>query len=235
MKKIIKKILMIGMVCSLLTACGSSKKDITTKTEEGSADVSGKVTEEKESEKLLIVEKGYSLVDGSVNWGVVVKNPNKDKVSEYAEIIVTAKDENGKVIATDNQTLNCVFQNTTTSWAGRFDVEGKAPKEVIFDVSTGEYSDVDLIDEVNSDDIVVSNPDCKKKDDGFRFTGEVKNIARKNASGVEITILLKNNKKIVGGTTTYLSELNAKQKRPFEEIAFDLPSFDEYIMSAQIW
>lgn len=110
MKKVLCALMCLGLLCG----CGSddSSKE-TTKTSE-------------EKKELVFVDSGFSQDDKLefLHYGVLVKNPTKQLV-QYPVYSITLYDKDGKIIASEEQTLTGISAGDTVAHGFLVDSKGK--------------------------------------------------------------------------------------------------------------
>lgn len=222
MKKLLLSLLCLGL-CFGIVGCGSD--------EDTSKDDSNSKTVTEEKKELEIVESGYSQTKDNdfVNYGIKIKNPTSSNV-EFPVYTVTLYDKDGKVISTDEQTLNFISAQDTIFYGFVIDSKGKKVDKVDFKVNS---IDDKLTDEqfAKTSDFKISNTN----ESDSTFTGEVTNNSSADCSQIAITLILKNKGKIVYGDTTFVDEVKSKDKKAFEFSCGELPKYDSYEFCAQVW
>lgn len=221
------------MIVFSLTACKKSSN-------EESTSVSKKSAADPSKEKVELVESGYhiskSYSDKYLYYAATLKNPNTKYTLEFPKIIVTAKNKDGSILAYDEQVLNYIVPGDKVSFASILDCKGKTPDQVEIRAESGNY-----IPRANKDTVptntfkVLSITETKGDLNEYSYIGEIENSGEQDVSSVLITILLKKNGKLVGGTTTFLDNLDAGSKKVFEISEYDLPEHDEYVVSGSSW
>ena len=244
MKKKIIAIMLASMLAVFATACresgDNSFADDTQKTT-GNAVSSDAKEETPDTTDIVLVESGYSINDNGmgnvyVYYGATINNPNTDKAASFPTITVTAKGEDGSIIATEDQTLFYIAPEDTVSFGSLIDCNGKVPTTVEITPSCNDFVPGDSDGVIKSSDFVISNTSEISGEYGdTSYTGEIENIGDNEADMVAVTVILKNNGQIVYGDTTYVDGLTAGLKKPFEISEYDVPEHTEYIISAQSW
>lgn len=239
MRKITKKKLLAVVLTGTLTvsiaACGNSSasKDNS---------ISKKSTTETTTSKkeVKLIESGYNISksdsDRYLYYAATLENPNKDYALEFPKIIVTAKNKDGSILASDEQVLNFIAPGDKVSFASMTDCKGKTPYKVEITTDSGDYISSDSEQIMPTKTFKISNISESKGDFGeYSYTGEVENKGNRDISQVAVTILLKKKGKIVSGTTTFIDDLNAGSKKAFDTSEYNLPNHDEYVVSASSW
>ena len=229
MKKFIVLLLSLTMLLAF-TACGGSGGE----SESSDAGESGTVEEEKAVD-VEITESGYSVGDdGYLTYGVVFHNPSEKDAYEFHKVIITAYDENGDVLATEEQVMNKIQPGETQAFSSIVDCNGQTPDKVEFTPESGdriEPSD----DAIKSSDLEISGTNERVDEWDTAITGKVKNNSASDTDSVGVIVLFKNEGKIVGGNLTYIDNLNAGQEKAFEISGYDVPEHDAYEVSAINW
>ena len=222
-----KKLLAIALTATMLfsfAACGGGTQE----------------SKKDEKKELELVDSGYGIVnidsDVYMYWGATVKNPNKDYALEYPTINITAKDSDGKVITTEEQTLFTIAPEDTVSYGFQLDCNGKKPDKVEFKTDSGDFIEFNEETMVRSSNLKVSNTDKTTGDFGeVTFTGEIENSSENDLDQVAVTVIAKKGKKIVFGSTTFVDNLGSKDKKAFELTEYDIPEHDSFEVYAQSW
>lgn len=216
-----------------LTACKkSSNKESTS--------VSKKSITAPAKEKVKLVESGYhvskSYSDKYLYYAATLENPNTKYTLEFPKIIVTAKNKDGSILTYDEQVLNYVAPGDKVSFASILDCKGKMPDQVEIRAESGNYISHNDKEVIPTNTFkVLSITETKDDLNEYSYVGEIQNTGEQDISSVLVTILLKKNGKLVGGTTTFLDHLDAGSKKVFEISEYDLPEHDEYIVSGSSW
>ena len=243
MKKKLLTIMLATTMTLSFTACGSSSSDAT-KTETKAEDT--KSSESKESKKvenqdITITESGYSISDDGMGdiyayFGFTVNNPNSDTASQFPVVTITAKGEDGSIIATYDQTLYFIAPNDSVSFGSVLDCNGKVPATVEFSASSGTFVAGTTSGVVPTSSFTISNTNEIVEEYGSTsYTGEVANNSDSDFDNVAVTVLLKNNGEIVYGNTTYVSGVTAGSTKPFELSEYNVPEHTEYVITSQSW
>lgn len=229
-----KKMLLITMVMvfalACLTACGGG-----TESDNSDAGESGTAKEEKVVD-VKLVESGYTMTDDSyMKYGFEIENPSEDTAYEFPKVIITAYDENGDVLTTEEQTMNKIQPGEKQAFGSVIDCNGQNPDKVEFVVESGEkISPAD--DAIKSSDLEISGTNERTDEFGdTSITGKVKNNSQSDTDSVGVTVLFKKEGKIVLGTTTYVDNLSAGQEKAFDISEYDVPEHDEYVVTALDW
>lgn len=189
-------------------------------------------SQEAERKDLEVVESGYSQSSDKeyAYYGVGIKNSNEDVSVEYPTYNVTLYDKDGKVISTEEQTLDHISANDTVYFGFVLDSKGKAINKMEVKINTDEENYVES-EYLKTDVFKISNTDKNSES----ITGEIENTSDKDCDQVAITLILKKDGKIVYGDTTYVDNLKSKNKQAFEFDGYDLPKYDKYEIHAQSW
>lgn len=244
MKKKILVLMMVGTMALSFVACSGSddaSKD-NADTSQGGNSVSSNVEEDSsEPDDIVLVESGYSVKDNGmgnvyVYYGATLNNPNKNEAASFPTITITAKGEDGSIIATQDQTLFYLAPEDTVSFGSLVDCNGKVPASVEITPSCKDFVPGDSDGVIKSSDFIISNTtEISGEYGNTSYTGEIENVGNNDADMVAVTVILKNNGQIVYGTTTFVDGVTSGMKKPFEISAYEVPEHTEYIISAQSW
>lgn len=228
-------VLAFSAILSLgLVACGGSAKE--SADSEPQEPVGGEKVAAEPAD-LVLKESGYTISeDGYVYYGVVIENPNEEYKVEFPEIQITGKDEEGKIVFSDIQTLNSLLAKGTCAYASQAG-NGTAPATVEFALSVASRN-WEKDSTQNNEMYTISNVNEVVGDYNLDFTGEVTaNVEPQNEfSSVAISVLLRNDEgQIVGGMTTFVDDLANGQTKPFDLWMYcDVP-YSSYEVYAQPW
>lgn len=187
-------------------------------------------------QKLRVVEGGYSINGSYVNYGVILENPNSNAIFEYPTITVTAYDQNGDVLATDEVTLNNVLPNEKYAYGGELYCHGETPSSLKLhgdaDAPTKSFTAY-----IQPNEFRISGTNTRTEEDGRKIiTGTITNTSNMNTDSVEVTALFRKDGKIKFGCTTYVNNLDAGEAKGFEFYAMDgegkTPDYDSYEITA---
>ena len=246
MKKIISLIFVVLISCFVFSSCGfldlvlSNSKDNqkdSSKNNGTSTSVASKEKSNVAQKEVKIKDSGYSLSkDGDyVYYAFVAKNEDKQTYYEFYEVTITAYDENGGVLGTDEQTMGTIAPGETQAFGSSFDISGGKVKKVEFDMDSGE-SKTNANSYINSSNFKISQlRDMKDDFDETKFTGKVKNNADSDCESIAITVILKNKGKTVYGDTTYVDNVKSSKEKAFQMTAYDVPEYDSFEVYALDW
>ena len=192
---------------------------------------------EKNNSLVSIEEVGYTIRINEmerpfVYYGIIIKNNNKVKTVTEPTIVLSLKDDNGKVYMEQEQTLQYIAPDDTVIYSGIVDCGDNVPADIKFSCKFSEDGKGEEINVVKSSDLKIIDAKEELTNNTTIFTGEIQNLSQQDMSMVEITVLIKNKGKIVMGTNTYVMELNHGESLNFELQERDLPEHDEVIFSA---
>lgn len=231
MKKYLVIMLVIVMALSL-GACGGGGSD-------GDSDDSAL----KKNLPHEIVESGYTVEKNSnewdVNYGIIIKNPNKDKKLAYPEFRITARDKDGEVLSTDDQSLGEIAPKTTVAYAGIGLSLSEKPDSVEFEIIEPDEYSYENIDPDAPKYVTLTTDGVKVKKDeyfGSLVTGEVVNDNDETYDTVDVVIIFRDKDgKIVCGDTSTADNVKAKSKTPFEIDVYSESATDKYEIYAYPW
>lgn len=239
-KKIVALLLATSMTLSL-SACGGSDSSSSDSKKSSAKTAEAKKSKKVENQDVVLTESGYSIKDDGMGnvyayYGFTLQNPNTESASQFPVVTVTAKGEDGSIIATYDQTLYFIAPTDSVSFGSVLDCNGKVPATVELSASSGTFVSGKTSGVVSTSSFEVSNTNEIPQEYGeTSYTGEVTNKSASDFDNVAITILLKNNGQIVYGDTTYVSDLTAGATKPFELSEYDVPEHTEYVITAQSW
>ena len=239
-----KKVL-IAILCALLATSmvGCAARINTIGNSTNSTDVQ---TEEKKPETpkppkadpsdLEIIESGWSVTeDGYVQYGIGIKNPNKDYEARLFTITVSGKDENGKILFSEYSVIGSVFPNGEYYFGTQVG-NGLAPTSLDFIISVSENNWVESSDQSTSR-FVISNTNEIPGDYGLvSFTGEISTTDKSATGGVFLSLVFRNKEgKIIGGSNGFTDIATTNTKYPFEVRTFSPVEHDKYDIFAYVY
>lgn len=186
----------------------------------GCASGGSKSANESKPQDLKIIESGYALDQyGAYNYAVVVENPNKTWAAENIDFSVIAKDENGEVIDTKNDTIVLMFADGKTATSGSF-YPAKTPASIEFAVSvpSSKWTQEETTMDEFYENLKVEGLNATKNAYGATtFAGEIVNNTEGAFSLTRINIVLRNAEgSIVGGYFTYAnSDVTSNSRQAF--------------------
>ena len=197
---------------------------------------------ENTSQKLNLTDSGwlsYKSGDWShIKYAVQIENPNTEYAIEFPEIIITAKDSEGKILSTDERTLNSIAAGDTIYYGDEISYEGEEPATVEISVSNNDRNieDQDDTKYVRQSDFVISNTSENIGSYDVKYTGEITNSSNVDLDTVAVIIIYKQGDSIVGGDIEYVDDLMAGSTKAFELSADpDEFSYDSYEFYAVQW
>ena len=252
MKRIMSAIFAAALLLTVLCACGNTTTAVQEDVEEDSAtnviSTNKKDTEKEEEDQgeLEIVESGYTVMapnsigDIYLTYAVTIKNNNKKMAVEFPSITVTGRSESGSILFSEEQTLGTILPGDTVSWANDvIDCKGETPASVDIKAEGGDFVKPaqSINNTVPSSDFTIENLSEVPGDFDYAVTGEITNNSDTDYDSVAVTVILKNQGKVVGGFTGYADNLSAGKQSAFDISSFmsDLPAHDSIEVVAQGW
>lgn len=191
-----------------------------------------------QNQKPLLIDSGWGISrsneDVYVSYGVVIKNPN-DVYMEYPTLNITATDASGRIIAVEEQVFITIAPKDTIQWAFDFDCHGITPSNVSFSVSCSKFTNA--VNTIATDKLVIMNTSEREEPEILEtyFTGELQNNSPKHLDTVALSIIYRNNGKIVGGTTEFIDDVYPYARRTFQTSDFNAPEHNSVEYFAQSW
>ena len=252
MKRIMSAFFAAALLLTVLCACGNTTTTVKEDVEEDSASnvisTNKKDTEKEEEDQgeLEIVESGYTVMapnsigDIYLTYAVTIKNNNKKMAVDFPVISVTGRSESGSILFSEEQTLGTILPGDTVSWANDvIDCKGETPASVDIKVEGGDFVKPaqSINNTVPSSDFAIENLSEVPGDFDYAVTGEITNNSDTDYDSVAVTVILKNQGKVVGGFTGYADNLSAGKQSAFDISSFmsDLPAHDSIEVVAQGW
>ena len=204
---------------TILLMATSCQKSVPTNSTTRSTSTTTNVTT-KDALPFRVVESVYPVSDtfGNVyvKWAAVIENPNVELYGIFPTISVTARDEAGAVISTQDSVLfelppglkmAVTGQLSSTAVPTTFEIK---PAKVEWKPTKTRADDYKLFG-VEKASMSASGKNL------FQVTGDITNPYDKDIESIAVVVLLRDaTGKLVGGDTGYVTGLSANGSRPFE-------------------
>lgn len=199
-------------------------------------------TNSNEPQKLNLLDSGWTSYKSGdwahVKYAVQIENPNTEYAIEFPEIIITARDAEGKILSTDERTLNSIAADDTIYYGDEIFYEGGEPASVEISVSNKDRNleKQDDAKYVKQSDFVISNTSENIGSYDVKYTGEITNNSNADFDSVAVVIIYKQGDSIIGGDIEYVDDLMAGSTKAFE-LSADSDEFrhDSYEFFAIQW
>jgi hypothetical protein len=212
-----KKLFLI--ITILISFAGCQQKP--TEEQNVSSSTSNNVSPTNEPQPFKIVESTYKVESGFgsnfLKWAMILENPNLTSYGLFPAITITARDENGNIVGTEDQVLSEFPPGIKVAFASQLSLT-KVPKTVDFTVSKVEWKNTatkpsDYIPfQVNKINFSLSGKNTAT------VSGDITNPYGKNIDQIAVTSLLRDDSgKLIGGSTTYVDALPANGSRPYSD------------------
>lgn len=174
-----------------------------------------------------------------VEFCTMIHNPNETLVAEFPKALVTVKNGDGSILATEEQTGSVIMPGDTITLCGMFsmpvsDVTDDA--QIAFNVDWSDFSNTSsFYKSAKTSDFAFSNVSERNSDQNY-ITGEITNNFSEDVDTVNLSIVLRKGGEIVYMENTFLDGLKAGQTKAFEFQRYhDWPEHDEIECSAMVW
>jgi len=191
---------------------------------------------------LELVESGWSMVSGYVEYGVVIRNPNADFAGDFVSINILIEGKGGKILGGDTQVLGMIYPGGTLAWGVQADANGKKPAKVTFSLSVSDENwypaDSAVVVDSAYEPFKVSRIRVSKDSSGVPVvTGSLENPNSKSFGSIAVSALFKDAAgKIIAGYTAFVDNVPAGGKKAFEVNAFaKMPGYKSVDVYAQSW
>ena len=165
--------------------------------------------------QIELVEYGCTMMSsGYVYYGVVLHNPNEDIAIQFPSFRVTARDADGILLGTEDQTLSIIYPGETVAhgFLGFKVDEEPATYEVQMlpfpdygVLKKGQYTPTEKLEVIN-----YAMRDSK-------IVGEINNPNNRSFDTVAVTVIYRDSEgNIVFGDSTFVSDVAANSTTPFE-------------------
>lgn len=176
---------------------------------------------EIEYKDLEIKESGWSVRSGYLYYGIVIHNPNENYAIEHPTYRITARDESGNLLGTENQGLSIIYPGKDFVHGGLGFEVSKNPSEVTFEIMPPDdydISDTSTMEHPQYDDLVAQNVSF----DGDTLLCEIFNPNDYDVDTSTVTVIFRDESgKIVGGDYSFSGTIPANESIPFSEKIYD--------------
>lgn len=185
---------------------------------------------------LEIKEYGYGIVnDKWLYYGFIAYNPNKDVAHYYPTFRITARDEDGIIIGTKDQTCTIVYpQQYIAHGFQAFEIT-EIPSSFSIEALKPDFYNIKKVGTLeNPDYLPLEVVNYVKRDD--KIVGEISNPNSYDIGMAALTTIYRDaNGAICGGNSTFVSNVNANSKAPFEIRVSKEFSACSYELYAGLW
>lgn len=220
---------------------GSTAGSTSVDTESTAAAVS--VEPAAEQQELTIEDSGWYLSAGGdssyLHFCAMIHNPNTDLIAEFPKVDVTVRDSDGSILATEEQVGSIIMPGDTITLCGMMSLpvaELSDDAEVSFEAGCSDFSaSSSFYQSVYTTDFEITNISERTGDDTY-ITGEIVNNYAEDVEEVNLSLVLRQDGKIVYMDNTFVDDLAAGESTPFEfQYTNTLPEHDTAELSAMVW
>lgn len=184
---------------------------------------------------LEVKEFGYSMNGEYLYYSVKIYNPNNDKAVEFPKFRVTARNEAGEVLATQEQTLSIIYPLQEFVFASQaFDTDEIPTKVDIEIIEPDDYNIKKVSSLDNPEYIPLKAVSTALRSDSV--TGEIQNDNDYDLDMAVVTVVFRDEVgNMIGGTSTYIDPLKANSSTPFDMYLYIGFASENYEVYANIW
>lgn len=192
-----------------------------------------------EKNVVSITDSGWCYEDGYVYYSVKIKNSSENKTYNLPTFRITAYDEKGDVLGSEEQTLSEVKAGETIGFASLGCETSMKPEKVEFELI--EKADYWIADEAGEYPglIQMTAKDLKSYKDDMDYltvTGKIVNENEEPVESAAVSVLFKDDEgKLIGGETTFVDGIKAKGETPFELSTMGEFGTENYEVLVQPW
>lgn len=185
---------------------------------------------------LEVREFGYSVTQkGYLYIAAILHNPNTDYCIEFPSFRVAARDADGILLGSDEQVLSVIYPQQDFCYAGlMFEVEDNPATVDIEAIVPNDYNIVkpQNLDYPSYEPLAIINSVIRED----RAMGEIHNSNDFDIDSAVVAIIYRDESgKIIGGDSTFVSNISASGNTPFDfSIHSGVPT-DNYDIYANIW
>lgn len=170
----------------------------------------------------------------------IIYNPNETLAAQFPKVIVTVKNGDGSIAATEEQTGSIVMPNDTVTLCGMFSVQASDltdDTQIIFDVDWSDFENgTSIYSAAKTTDFAITNVSERSGSDQNFITGEITNNYTQEVDQVNLSIVLRKDNKIVYMENTFLEHLEVGKAKAFEFQRYsEYPEHDTVDVSAMVW
>lgn len=237
MKKLIA-LLLASLMVFALAACGGSAP-AQTSAAAPAAEAAPEPTPEPTPEPaqllpLEVEEFGWSLNNDYLYYSFIFKNPNESACILFPQFRVTARDADGVLLGSTEQTLNIAYPGQRGAYGFMGFKVDAAPAEVTIEyLEPKDYNvkDVSLVEHPDYKPLEVVNYALRDK----KIVGEVKSENDYEISTAAVSILFRDaDGKLLAGTSCFVDNVG-NGLTPFETSVYEAFATENFEIWAQPW
>lgn len=191
---------------------------------------------QKDIKDIVIKDSGWSYVQSDmgnyISYGVEIYNPSKNCLVKTPVIKVVGKDDNDNIVFSFDDTLSYISSSDTIYFGKTAKVDNKPIKvDITVEINGDNYVEENTIENVKNTDIEVSSINEKVKENIREYNGQIRNNSSIDLSKLIISVIYKKDKKIVGGSYSYVYSIKSGDTLEFNIYTVNTPDYDEYEVS----
>lgn len=212
---------------------------------DGNGTTSFSVGDSKTEQPLELVDYGWYINPPSgdtayVEFCGMVYNPNENLVAEFPEVLVTVKNGDGSILATEEQMGSIVMPKDTVTLCGSFSLpisDLTDDAQIKFDVDWSDLkSGASIYSAAKTTDFTITNVSERNNNNENFITGEITNNYTQEIDQINLSIVLRKDDKIVYMENTFLDNLKVGKAKAFEFQRYsEYPDHDTIDVSAMVW
>lgn len=193
---------------------------------------------------LELVDYGFYMNESSgdkvyVDFCGIIHNPNENLIAEFPSVVVTVKNGEGAVLATEEQMGSVVMPGDTITLCGMFSMltsKLTEDSQIFYDVEWESFSTASsLYSKAKTSDFEITNVTETNGSENY-ITGEIKNNYSEDVNSINLSIVLRKDGEIVYMENTFLDNLRTGQTKAFEFHRYhNWPEHDAIDVSAMVW
>lgn len=175
-----------------------------------------------------------------VDFCGIIYNPNETLIAEFPKVLVTVKNGDGSIMATEEQTGNTILPGDTITLCGMLSMPAgdlTEDAQILFDVECSRFStSTSFSENVRSSDFSFANVSEHKGSGEHLITGEITNNSDIDVDTANVSVVLRKDGQIVFMENTFVDGLKAGKTKAFEIQRYnDWPEHDTIECSAMYW
>lgn len=182
-------------------------------------------SQKSETQNLQILETGLYVTSSYVwddtvyiNYIGLIHNPNEE-VALFPKLIATAKNPDGTILATDEQSASVIMPGDTLPIIGTFSIISSELEDgsyVNYQVECQSFqNDTFIYSSARTTDFTIFNISEHSGSKSY-VTGEIKSTFSEDISMLKVVAIFRKDNEIVGSEYSYIDSLSAYQSKAFE-------------------
>lgn len=205
----------------------------------GGGDSAQNTTGKSEALPHEVKEFAYAMNGEYLYYAVVIHNPNMDYALDYPTFRVTARDAEGILLGTEDQTLSIIYPGQDFSYAFQAFHVDEVPSTVDIEIIPPESHNIRVPETLKRPEytpMTVVNTAMRGSGMESRIVGEVRNDNDYTYDNAIVTVFFRDAEgKLIAGESTFIDNVSAHSTTPFEININQSFATENYEVYANIW